>query len=194
MSDRVPSKTQQPRRKRHPLLFQQRLSEQYFWPAILIVATSGALLAWNPARLEPYRFHLAVALICCGLVLILTFAFRLRAYATLTEDAIRVRLPFHGFEIPYRDIRNVRPTELFRMFPPPEQRWTRRRFLEPLFGATVVVIELDQLPRPAAWLRLWLTPYMVCPDKIGIIIAVRDWMGFRADLDEYRARLKRPSR
>ncbi len=194
MSDTLPGKTQKPQRKRHPLLFQQRLSEQFFWPAILTVATCGALLVWNPAKLQPYRFYLAVALVCCGLVLILTFAFRLRAYAALTEEAIRVRLPFHRLEIPYRDIKNVRPTELFRMFPPRQQRWTQRRFLEPLFGATVIVIELDELPRPKAWLRLWMTPFMVCPDKVGLIIAVRDWLGFRATLDEYRARLRRPPR
>ncbi len=194
MSDPLPGKTQQQRRKRHPLLFQQRLSEQYFWPAILTVLTSGALLVWNPAKLQPYRVYLAVALACCSLLLILTFAFRLRAYAALTEDAIRVRLPFHRLEIPYRDIKNVRPTELFRMFPPQQQRWTQRRFLEPLFGATVLVIELEELPRPKAWLRLWMTPFMVCPDKVGFIIAVRDWLGFRAALDENRARLRRTPR
>lgn len=194
MSDAVPSKTKPPRKKRHPLLYQQRLSEQYFWPAILTVALSATLLAWNPAKLEPYRFYLAVALICCGLVLVLTFAYRLRAYATLTEDAIQVRLPFHRFEIRYNEIKNVRPTELFRMYPPGRQRWTQRRFLQPLLGATVLVIELDELPRPTAWLRLWMTPYMLSPDKIGVILAVRDWMGFRAELDEHRARLRRPHR
>ena len=192
MTEPRPSRKRETRNKRHPLLYQQRLSEQYFWPAILTVATSGALLVLNPARLDPYRIYFALALICCSLVLILTFAFRLRAYATLTEDAIRVRLPFHRFQIPYRDIKNVRPIELFRMYPPARQRWTQRRFLEPLFGATVLVIELDELPRPTAWLRLWVTKYMICPDKVGMIIAVRDWMGFRAELDEYRARLRQP--
>lgn len=194
MSEPLVGKAQQLRRKRHPLLFQQRLSEQYFWPAILTVITTGGLLVWSLDKLQPYRVHLAVVFVCCCLVLILTFAFRLRAYATLTEDAIRVRLPFHCIEIPYSDIKTVRPTELFRMYPPQQQRWTQRRFLEPLFGTTVLVIELDELPKPKVWLSLWMTPFMVCPDRVGIIIAVRDWLGFRATLDEHRARLRRPPR
>lgn len=192
MNDQKTGSEKQKREKRHPLLYQQRLSEEYFWYAILIVAISGALLAWNPPKLEPYRVHLALALACCGLVLILTFVFRLRAYATLTADAIEVRLPFHRFRIPYKEITNVRPTELFRMYPPGEQRWTQRSFLGPLFGATVLVIEMETLPSPTPWLRLWMTKYMLCPDKIGIILAVRDWIGFRAELDELRARLRRP--
>ena len=63
MSD-LPSRDTLPERgKRHPLLYHQRLSEQYFWPAILTVATSAALLVWAPAKLEPYRLVLIMALV-----------------------------------------------------------------------------------------------------------------------------------
>ena len=176
------------RGKRHPLLYHQRLSEQYFWPAILIVAVCIGLLVWAPAKLEPYRLVLILALVCCGLVLALTFLFRLRAYARCTAHALRVRLPFYHFDIPYAEIKNVRPTELFRLYPPNELRWPQRRFLGPLLGATVLVIELDELPSRTAWLRLWMNRYMLCPDRVGVIVAVRDWMAFRAELDEFKAR------
>jgi hypothetical protein len=176
--------------KRHPLLYHQRLSEQYFWPAILTVAVCICLLVWAPAKLDPYRLILILALACCGLVLVLTFLFRLRAYARCTAHAVRVRLPFYHFEIPYDEIKNVRPTELFRLFPSGELRWPQRRFLAPLLGTTVLAIELDKLPSRAAWLRLWMNKYMLCPDRVGVIIAVRDWMDFRAELDEFRARLQ----
>lgn len=191
MSD-IPSRDTKPERgKRHPLLYHQRLSEQYFWPAILTVATSAALLVWAPAKLEPYRLVLIMALVSCGLVLALTFLFRLRAYVRCTANAVHVRLPFYHFEIPYDEIKNVRPTELFRLFPSSGLWWPQRRYLEPLLGATVLAIELDQLPRRVAWLRLWMNKYMLCPDRVGVIVAVRDWMGFRAELDEFRARRKR---
>ena len=188
MSDLSSRDTQSERGLRHPLLYHQRLSEQYFWPAILIVAASTALLLWAPAKIEPYRLVLILAVACCGLVLVLTFLFRLRAYAQCTVHTVRVRLPFYHFEVPYDEIRNVRPTELFRLFPPDEQRGLQRRFLAPLFGATVLVLELDRLPNRTGWLRLWMNRYMLCPDRVGVIIAVRDWMGFRAQLDEFRAR------
>ena len=190
----LPARDRLPERgKRHPLLYHQRLSEQYFWPAILTVAVCIALLVWAPAKLEPYRLILILALACCGLVLVLIFMFRLRAYTRCTAHAVRVRLPFYHFDIPYGEIKNVRPTELFRLFPPSEQRWPQRRFLGPLFGVTVLAIELDKLPNRTPWLRLWMNKYMLCPDRVGVIIAVRDWMGFRAELDEFRAR-RRQSR
>ena len=191
MSD-LPSRDAQPQRgKRHPLLYHQRLTEQYFWPVILTVASSTALLVLAPDGLEPYRPVLILASSFCGLVLALTFLFRLRAYAQCTADAVRVRLPFYHFDIPYGEIKNVRPTELFRLFPPGELRWPQRRFLAPLLGATVLAIELGDLPNRKAWLRLWMNKFMLTPDRVGVVIAVRDWMAFRAELDEFRARRQR---
>ena len=188
MTDLPPSQAQPKRGKRHPLLYHQRLGEQYFWPAILTVGVSTALLVWAPDKLAPYRLVLIVALACCGLVLVLTLLFRLRAYAQCTAHAVRVRLPFYHFEMPYGEIKTVRPTELFRLFHPQELRWTQRRFLSPLLGTTVLVVELEELPNRTAYLRLWMNKYMICPDRVGVIIAVRDWMGFRAELDEFLAR------
>ena len=188
----LPSRDTPPERgKRHQLLYHKRLSEQYFWPAILSVATSTALLVWAPDRLGPYRLVVILALACCGLVLALTLLFRLRAYVQCTANAVRVRLPFYHFEIPYGQINRVRPTDLFRLFPSGELRWPQRRYLAPLLGETVLVIELDELPNRVAWLRLWMNKFMLCPDRVGVIVAVRDWMGFRAELDEFRARRQR---
>ena len=188
MSDLPSSHTHPERGKRHPLLYHQRLSEQYFWPAILTVGASTALLVWASDKLAPYRLVLIMALACCGLVLVLTLLFRLRAYARCTAQSVRIRLPFYHFDIPYDEIKSIRPTELFRLFPPQELRWTQRRFLAPLLATTVLVVELDELPRRTAYLRLWMSKYMLSPHRVGVIIAVRDWMGFRAEVDEFIAR------
>jgi hypothetical protein len=188
MNDLPSSDTQAERGKRHPLLYHQRLSEQYFWPAILTVGASTALLVWAPDKMAPYRPVLIMALACCGLVLVLTLLFRLRAYARCSAQGVRIRLPFYHFDIPYGEIKRVRPTELFRLFPPQDLRWTQRRFLAPLLGTTVLVIEMDELPNRTAYLRLWMNKYMICPDRVGVIIAVRDWMSFRAEMDEFIAR------
>ena len=186
---RQQSDDQLPRQsKRHPLLFQQHLSEQIFWPSILIEALSAALLVWNPTRVEPYRGTLRAVLVGTALVLVLIWLFRLRAYAHCLDSGLYLQLPFFRLNIPYHEIRSTRPTELYRMFPPEQQRWTQRRFLRSLFGKTVVVVDLDQLPRPRIWLRLWMSKYMLCPDRVGLVFAVRDWMAFRAELDEFRAR------
>ena len=74
------------------------------------------------------------------------------------------------------------------MFPPEKQRWTQRSFLGPLWGRTVVVVEMDRLPLPPSQLRRRMGKYMVSPDGLGIVVPVRDWMRFRTELDEAIAR------
>lgn len=173
------------RGKRHPLLYQQRFNEMVFWPTILIIALSIALLIWGPPE---HRFHLTVVLFGSGAILVLTLFFRLRAYAQCRRSGLRVQLPFFYLDIPYRSINSTRPTNLYRVFFPREQRWTQRRFLMPLFGRTVIVVDLEQLPVPPRRLRLWMIKYMLSPETVGLVLAVRDWIGLRTELDEYKAR------
>jgi len=174
--------------KRYPLLLQKRLNEQVFWPSTLILVVGGGLLIWNPAGLEPYRPYLPVILVGTGLILVLTYILRLRAYAQCRSDGLRVQFPFLRLDIPYHEINTTRPTEFFRMFPPKQVRATQRAFLSPLFGRTVVILEMEQLPHPRAWLRLWMSEYMLPPDAVGLVLPVVDWMAFRTELDEFKAR------
>ncbi len=190
MADRQPKRERGRQGRRHPLLYQQQLNEQSFWPSILILAVSAGLLIWNPAQFETYRLHLIMLLVGSALILVLTFALRLMAYVQCRQDGLHLNLPFYRLTIPYREIKNIRPTELYRMFPPREQRWTQRHFLRLLFGRTVLVIEMEELPRSRSWLRLWMSNYMLCPDAIGLILSVRDWIAFRTELDELRARFR----
>jgi extradiol dioxygenase family protein len=173
------------RGKRYPLLYQQRFNEMVFWPTILIVGLCAALIVRGVPEFETY---LSVTLLGSGAILILTLFFRLRAYVQCRSSGLRVQLPFYHLEIPYRSIQSTRPTDIYRVFLPTEQRWTQRRFLMPIFGRTVVVVELEELPAPRRRLRLWMTKYMLSPETEGLVLAVRDWIGLRTQLDEFKAR------
>jgi hypothetical protein len=188
MSSQRASPGRPTRGKRHPLLYQKRLNEQVFWPCVGILAVSVVLLVWNPGELAACRPHLVVILVGAGLVLVLTFLLRLMAYVQCSDHGLLVHLPFYRLTIPYGQILATRPSELYRMFPPGAQRWTQRSLLRSLFGRTVLVVELDHLPRHRLWLRLWMGRYMLCPDAVGLILPVRDWIAFRTELDEYRSR------
>lgn len=192
MSDASRPPTVPGKSRRHALLFQRRLSEQVFWPSIAIVALSAALLIWSPEGLDRYRPGLRLGLAAAGLLLIGTLVFRVRAYVQCRPEGLRIQAPFHQLTIPYHEIQATRPTELYRMFPASKERWTQQHFLQPLFGETVVVVEMDELPAPRLRLRLWFTKYMLCPDRIGLVLAVPDWMALRSDLDEFIARSRRP--
>jgi len=171
--------------KRRPLLLWQQYNEQLFWPAIMIFAVCAGLLVWNPAPFQRFRLELGVMLAGTGLILVLTFAFRLTAYVQCRLDGLLVQTPFQHVKIPYEEIRLTRPTQFYHLFPPDDQRWTQRSFLAPLWGKTAVVVEMDKLPVRAGWLRMWMGKYMVCSDVVGIALLVRDWMGLRSELDEF---------
>ncbi len=178
--------------KRHPLLFQRRLNEQVFWPCVLIVGLIGGLLFWNPAGLERYRATLEVVLVGTGLLLIFTFVLRLRAYVQCRSTGLWVQLPFYHMSIPYPSIKATRLTDLHRVFSEGQLGWGQRRFLEPIMGKTVVIVELEELPLPRLARRLWLSKAMICPDEVGLIMAVDDWLTLRTELDEAIFRHRRP--
>lgn len=183
--------------RRYRLLYQQRFQEMIFWPAILIVVLTAALLVWQPPELHPYRGLFVLALTVSILVLILTLFFRLRAYVRCRDRDLLIQLPLYRLTIPYTEIKKSRPAELLRLFPPSEQRDTQNRFIEPLFGHTVLVVELSSLPVSDRQLRLWMSKYMINPDHAGIVLAVRDWMALDTEMEERRARsqyFERPSR
>lgn len=188
MTKPSPATARAARAQRHPLLFNQGLNEQIFWPTIVILGLAAALLIWSPSQLQPFRSHLRLVLVMCGLVLVLTFIFRLRSYVQCRAAGLYLQVPFYHLLVPYSEIKAVRPTELYRMFPPDQQTWSQRRFLSSLSADAVVVIELGQLPHSRLWLRLWMSKYMLCPDRVGLVLAVRDWIALRTEIDESRAR------
>jgi hypothetical protein len=179
--------------RRRALLYQKRFNEMVFWPAILILSVVGGLLVWDPPEFEQYRAQLLVAFLGTGLILILTSLFRLRAYVRCLKHDLLIQLPFHRLVIPYREIERSRPSDLYRVFSPREQRGTQLRFLEPLLGKTVLVLELERLPASRRQLRVWMGKYMLLPDDEGLVIPVRDWIAFDRELEELKIRSLHPS-
>jgi hypothetical protein len=176
--------------KRHPFLLQQRVQEMTFWPCILLLLLCGGLLAWNPPELRTSRGSLSIILLGTAGILTLTSLFRLRAFARCRPDGLLLQFPLKSFLIPYAEILQTRPTELVRMFPPHQWPFAQGHFLAPISQATMVVIEMERLPLSTFQMRLWVSRYMICPDATGLALPVRDWLPFRAELDELR--LRRP--
>ena len=191
MSTNQPAAGPPRRGRRQPLVLHQSLSEQLFWPAVLILAVCAALLIWNPPEFQDHRAELVLMVIGTGLILVLSFLFRLRSFAQCRADGLRIQSPFFHLDIPYTEIKATRPAQLARVFFPEEQRWLQRRFLRWLWGHTLVVVELERLPGPRRWLRIWLGPYLIHPDEDSLALPVRDWITFRAELDEQLAQHRR---
>ena len=174
--------------RRCPLLLQHRLRAMLFWPAFLIGASTTALVVLSPPGIDAYWPNLVLAGSGGWAVAGLTLWFSLRAFVCCRADGLWLRTPFYELLIPYRAVQSTRLSQFGRQFPLENERWSRRRFLEPLFFSTVVAVELDELPASRQVLRLWLSHYLLSPDTPGFMFPVRDWLGFRSELDEHRSR------
>jgi len=174
--------------RRYPLLLQQRLRAMLLCPSILIALLTVVLVILSPPGIEAYRPYIVAAAIGGWSVAGLTLWFGLRAFARCRADGLWLQLPFYRVIIPYRDIQSTRLAQFGRQFPPENERWSRRHFLEPLFFSTVVVVELRELPAPRRQLSLWMSHYLLSPLTPGFMLPVRDWLSIHGELDEYRSR------
>jgi hypothetical protein len=174
--------------RRYPLLLHRRLRTMLFWPALLIALLSMALVVLLPSAIEEQRAYFLVLGLGGAAVATMTLWLSLRAYVCCLSGGLWLRLPFYELLIPYRDIQSTRLSQLGRQYPPESEPWSRRRFLEPLYYCTVVVVELNALPAPRRKLQFWMSRYLLCPDVPGFMLPVRDWLGLRSELDEFRSR------
>ena len=77
---------------------------------------------------------------------------RSSAYVQPFRDHLRLVTPFLRLNISYRRIRHTTTTAMATLFPPRSLRGLKRDILEPLFGRTAVVIDLNALPMPRSTL------------------------------------------
>jgi hypothetical protein len=88
-------------------------------------------------------------------------------------------------KISYRRIRSVRNSELQDIFPPKSVRWAVRDLLEPFYGTSAVILELNGYPVSPMLLRLLLPPTMLMPKGTGLVLVVKDWMALSTELDSF---------
>ncbi len=179
------------RGKRYPLLIYRRLFSLYAGPLVMLFLVSaaplGATFVWELPRLQPIRWTLVIIAVISILLLLALFVARWLAFVRCRTNSLLIQVPLYQVVISYGRIRLTRPVEFARIFPPRGQTWSQRRFLESLWGRTVIVVETKGLPLPRWWLRLWLSKYLLLPHDSGFVFAVEDWMGLSQEIDSFRS-------
>lgn len=158
------------------------------WPSLLI-AIGAFVLWWNAptlAFLAPFDNWLLVVVILTGFMFVASFVARYFSYVQCYPGYFRIQTPVTRIVISYQRVQQVRPIIFKEMYPPSRQRWSRRRFLEPLFGLTAVGVNLKGYPLSERWLKLWLNDYMFTRDTPGFLFLVGDWMSLSREIDSYR--------
>jgi hypothetical protein len=175
---------------RHPLLIYRRAMDR-IWPAALALGLLlGAIWAWEFWSGQPLLAGQADLWLLGGGAACLGFAAfawlaRGMAYVQPRHDYLRLTTPFLSLRISYRRVRSVHPASFSQLFPPNDSGWAERRFLEPFYGMTAVVVELNSLPLSRGLLRLFLAPQMLSPRANGLVLLTPDWMSFSTELDAF---------
>lgn len=174
--------------KRHPLLMYQRAMDRLWQPTLALGILLGAIWAldWFTAIsvLQPGgEIWLFVGAAGCLAFSLFALLARRVAYLQPRHDHLRLITPFLRLNISYRRIRSVRSADFNQLFPPQKSGWAERSFLEPFYGRTVVVIELNSFPLSPILLRLFLAPQMFSRQTTGLVLVVPDWMAFSTELD-----------
>jgi len=172
---------------RFRLIYYRRLFRYYRGLLLLLSLVALAVFIWNPPELASRRLWSLPVVFIPLLLLGAGFIAQMLAHVQCRGSYLVIQLPLYQLAVGYGRIKNTRPTEFFRIFPPKKQSAARRRILEPFWGQTVLVLELKQYPLPKAWLRLWMDKYMFLPDSPGFVLLVDDWMAFHRQLDDFSA-------
>jgi hypothetical protein len=127
-------------------------------------------------------------LLLAGAIVVLAlcaFAFlgRSMVYVQAMYDHLRLVTPFLRLNVSYRRITSTHPVMIQQLFPPQASGWAQRRFLEPFYGKTAILIELSGYPLNPTLLKLFLPAQMFSPRSTGLVILVSDWMQFSTEFD-----------
>jgi hypothetical protein len=77
-----------------------------------------------------------------------------------------------------------------QVHPPEKAGWAKRTYITPLYGKTVLLLELKGYPIHPLLLRLFLPGVMFAPQTTGFVLLVPDWMKLSTELDSFRGALQ----
>jgi len=175
--------------QRHQLLL-LRNSWDRLWLSMLGIGLLLAGLWVGLAILVPSIDPLYDTLLFVGAAVILAFAFltfvvRGRSYVQPFVDHVRLVTPLLQIKISYRRIRSVHSAELQDIFPPREVGAFVRDLLDPFYGRSAVLLDLNGYPVSLGLLRMLLPRPMLAPKGTGFVLVVKDWMALSTELDSF---------
>ncbi len=173
---------------RFDLLPYRALAKRWRWPAFLLIP-AGVGLYWilphvaeASSDYRPLGFVISVV----GAVIFAYTLLAARARITCHGNRFVVHTPLYPVAFSYQRVELVRPVQFSQLYSPTEVPAAKWRLYRDLWGRTVPTITLKGLPLPEWWLRLWFHPYLFHPKERGLVIPVKDWMGFIRQLESRR--------
>jgi hypothetical protein len=167
--------------KRFRLLLYDRVLSRVRIPSLILAILSLGLwygstsqwLDWPPT--DKANILLSAGAFFIGFWMF-TWLSPLLAYVQVFENHLHLQTPIYRINIPYTNIRNTRPVEVQKLFPPSKLSSGQRDFLRPFYGRTALAVDLQGLPPPNFIFRMFFHRFTFSPDTLGLVLLVEDWL------------------
>ena len=176
---------------RFPLIVYQHLLGRW-WPGLIAIGIAMFGLAYTEylqplGKFLPWRWQLFAVIGALAILIGMFFlVIRQFAYVQVFPSHLKLVTPFMRVNISNRRIQKTTATEMRYLFPPKSMSGWVRDIFEPLANKTALVIELKGYPISPTVLRLFLSRFFFKDKTAHLVILVKDWMRFSAELESMR--------
>jgi hypothetical protein len=177
---------------RYPLLVYRHVVSRW-WLAIILIGVGMFALAYSEylKPLGPFTpwiwgFYAGIG----GLAIMVGFFFwsiRYFAYIQPYPTYLKLVTPFMRLNISYKRIQKTTATEMRYLFTLKGVSGSARDVLEDLATKTAIVIDLNGYPISPTVMRFFLYRFFFKDKTPHLVILVKDWMGFSAELESMRS-------
>ncbi len=175
------------RATKFPLLVYRRLYQMWFWPSLLVSASTTALMVWNPPLISEIRWVFLPATLVGALLMVYSFVARHSAWVQAHPRGLYVQVPFYRLVVSYGRLNVVRTAPFKAHFPPESLSWTQRQFSAKLYGRTCILAELKGFPIPKRLLSMLLNRFLLPTRAIGLAFLVDDWLQLSNEIEGARS-------
>jgi hypothetical protein len=178
--------------RKYPLLVYRHLVSRW-WTPMVAIGLGMFALAYSEyidpiGQFLPWRWQLPAVVGGLAIILGLFFWFiRYFAYVQPLANHLKLVTPFLRVNISYKRIKKTTTTEMRYLFSSKQMSGWIRDIFSPLATQTAVVIELSGYPISPFLLRLFLSRFFFKDKTPHLVLLVKDWMRFSAELESMRA-------
>jgi hypothetical protein len=177
---------------KYPLIVYRHMVSRW-WTPMIALGLGMFALAYGEyidpiAQFLPWRWQLFAAI--GGLAIFIGIFFwviRYFAYVQPHPNHLKLVTPFMRLNNSYKRIRKTTATEMRHLFSLKSMSGCVRDIFSPIANSTAVVIELSAYPVSPGLLRLFLSRFFFKDKTPHLVILVKDWMRFSAELESMRS-------
>ena len=177
---------------KYPLIVYRHMLNRW-WPAMIAMGLGMFALAYSEyleplGRFLPWRWQLFAVIGAVAILIgIFFWIIRFFAYVQPFPNYLKLVTPFMRINVSYKRFTRTTATEMKYLFAYKSMSGWVRDIFSPLANKTALVIDLNGYPISPVLLRLFLSRFFFKDKTSHLVILVKDWMRFSAELESMRS-------